>query len=190
MLLPSATKLRRSCFYTCLSVRGGGSASVHAGILPPQEHTSPSRWLLLRTVRILLECILVRNFISANKIKYLAKFISVILNAHICSFFPRGILPSSFDRNWSTSSSTTLMLALSPVAPKLVKLVVLAFLLPPKLLRLAVLAGLVDKMPPESPVSIAVAEEPPAPAVKYIWSPCLSKIRERTQLTFNKILLQ
>ena len=125
-----------------------------------------------------------------KKIKYLAKFISVILNAHICSFFPRGILPSSLDRNWSTSSSTTLMLALSPVAPKLVKLVVLAFLLPPKLLRLAVLAGLVDKMPPESPVSIAVAEEPPAPAVKYIWSPCLSKIRERTQLTFNKILLQ
>ena len=67
-LLPSATKLRRLCFYTCLSVHGGGgAASVHAGIPtpPPGANTPlgadspPSRRLLLRTVRILLECILV-----------------------------------------------------------------------------------------------------------------------------------
>ena len=37
-LLPSATKLRRLCFYTCLSVHGGGgSASVHAGYPPGAE---------------------------------------------------------------------------------------------------------------------------------------------------------
>ena len=62
----------------CHSVHGGGggSASVHAGIpppgagpQPPWEQTPPppgsrhpsSRRLLLRTVRILLECILVRE---------------------------------------------------------------------------------------------------------------------------------
>ena len=58
--LLSATKWRRLCFYTGLSVHGG-SASVHAGIPPPpREQTPPSgRRLLLRTVRILLECILV-----------------------------------------------------------------------------------------------------------------------------------
>ena len=57
-----------------ISVHKGGSASVHAGIPPrptpppgsrhPPEHTPqtrhpPGRWLLLRTVPILLECILV-----------------------------------------------------------------------------------------------------------------------------------
>ena len=62
--LPSATTLRRLCFYTCLSVHSGGvSTSVHAGIPPqytPREQTPlPSRRLLLRTVHILLECILV-----------------------------------------------------------------------------------------------------------------------------------
>ena len=59
--LPSATKLQRLCFYTCLSVRGG-SASVHAEIPPPPPPGSrhpPCRRLLLRMVRILLECILV-----------------------------------------------------------------------------------------------------------------------------------
>ena len=41
-LLPSATKLRRLCFYRLLSVhRGGGSASVHAGIPHPPEQTPP-----------------------------------------------------------------------------------------------------------------------------------------------------
>ena len=108
--LPSATKLRRLCFYTCLSFCSqGGSASVHAGIPPPPsrhplgadtprsgtppnqappgsrhplEHTHPpppdqehspeqatpppreQRRLLLRTVRILLECILVGYFFN------------------------------------------------------------------------------------------------------------------------------
>ena len=39
-LLPSTTKLRRLCFYTCLSFcPRGGSASVHAGIPGPQEQT-------------------------------------------------------------------------------------------------------------------------------------------------------
>ena len=54
-LLPSATKLRRLCFYTCVSVHGGGSASVHAGLplsgagtpgeqVPhPQEQAPPPR---------------------------------------------------------------------------------------------------------------------------------------------------
>ena len=42
MKLPSATKLRRLCFYTCLSVHKGESASVHAGIPPPlPEQTAP-----------------------------------------------------------------------------------------------------------------------------------------------------
>ena len=43
LLLASATKLRRLCFYRRLSVhRGEGvSASVHGGIHPPQEQTSP-----------------------------------------------------------------------------------------------------------------------------------------------------
>ena len=45
--LPSATKLRRLCFYTCLSVIlfTGGSASVHAGI-PPRTRQPPGRLLL------------------------------------------------------------------------------------------------------------------------------------------------
>ena len=74
LLLPSATKLRRLCFYKCLSFcpQGGVSALVHALIPPtpgsrhppgaghsPWEQTSPPRRLLLWTVRILLECILV-----------------------------------------------------------------------------------------------------------------------------------
>ena len=45
LFLPSATKL---CFYTCVSVHGGGGVP---GRVPPR------RRLLLRTVRILLECI-------------------------------------------------------------------------------------------------------------------------------------
>ena len=41
MLLPSATKLQRLCFYTCLSFcsQGGASASVHARIPPPGPGT-------------------------------------------------------------------------------------------------------------------------------------------------------
>ena len=97
-LLPSTTKLRRLCFYTCLSVIPftWGSASVHAGIPPSQEqahppphwdqaplgpgtpqsryppgtrHPSPrSRRLLLRTVPILLECIHVNQKRSRSTI--------------------------------------------------------------------------------------------------------------------------
>ena len=42
-LLPSATKLRRLCFYTRLSFcsQGRGSASVHAGIPTPREAPPP-----------------------------------------------------------------------------------------------------------------------------------------------------
>ena len=107
-LLPSATKLRRLCFYTCLSFCSqGGLPLCMLGYHPPaadpptpgpgtcweetpqtrhpppppgadtppdqapprpgitqgadtaREQTPPGRWLLLRTVRILLECILV-----------------------------------------------------------------------------------------------------------------------------------
>ena len=81
--LASATKLRRLCFYTCLSVhREGGLPQCMLGYhhphppleqAPPQEQAPPgadnppprkqtpppSRWLLLQTVRIILECILV-----------------------------------------------------------------------------------------------------------------------------------
>ena len=40
-LLPSATKLRKLCFYTSLSVHGGWgqSASLHVGIHPQEQHT-------------------------------------------------------------------------------------------------------------------------------------------------------
>ena len=109
-LLPSATKLRRLCFYTCLSFCSQGGLPQYMlgyhppeqaplldqphpprpGTLPqtryphsrhfptprtrhhpsdkappgpgtPQSRHPPGRRLLLRTVRILLECILVRN---------------------------------------------------------------------------------------------------------------------------------
>ena len=42
LYLPSATNFRRLCFYTCLSVSGGGSASVHARIPPPGAGTHSS----------------------------------------------------------------------------------------------------------------------------------------------------
>ena len=69
-LLPSATKLRRLCFYTCLSFCSqGGLPQCMLGYHPPSRpprtrpppgpDTPPSRRLLLRTVRILLKCILV-----------------------------------------------------------------------------------------------------------------------------------
>ena len=76
----SATKLRRLCFYTCLSVHGGGGGGLPQCMLryhpqeqtppweqtpprtrPPWEQTPPSRWLLLQMVRILLERILVTD---------------------------------------------------------------------------------------------------------------------------------
>ena len=42
LLLPSATKLRRLCFYTCLSFCSqGSSASMHAGIPPPGSRHPP-----------------------------------------------------------------------------------------------------------------------------------------------------
>ena len=42
--LPSATKLRRLCFYIRVSVHTGGSASVNAGIPPPlSRHPAWSR---------------------------------------------------------------------------------------------------------------------------------------------------
>ena len=102
--LPSAMKLRRSCFYTCLSVilftGGGGGGCLSAcwdaprsrpprtrhppgagtprADTPPSRHTHPeqthtpgnrhppSRRLMLRTVRILLECILIGMDISTQ----------------------------------------------------------------------------------------------------------------------------
>ena len=94
LLLPSATKLRRLCFYTCLSVilfTGGGvclSACWDATATPwdqppgtrhppprpgtsqtrhPRGEDPPSRRLLLRTVRILLEYILVFTVLVPSK---------------------------------------------------------------------------------------------------------------------------
>ena len=98
-LLPSTMKLQRLCFYTCLSVHRRGDlpqcileyhTPPRSRHLPrsrhPQDQTSPtrtrhplSRRLLLRTVRILLECILVRNM--------LIKFLFYILEAYTFKVF-------------------------------------------------------------------------------------------------------
>ena len=57
-LLSSATKLRRLCFYRCLSVHGegvwsqGGSASVHAGIPPRSRHPPGTRFLPRQTATV------------------------------------------------------------------------------------------------------------------------------------------
>ena len=103
--LPSATKLRKLCFYTCLSVilfTGGGlyqcmlgyhsPRTRHPQTRPPWGQAPPragtpwgpgtppptTRRLLLRTVRILLECILVlkshsylkkRNTVNYNSVR-------------------------------------------------------------------------------------------------------------------------
>ena len=87
LLLPSATKLQRLCFYRCLSVHGGG-LPVHPGIHPlgrhsPWTETPPhpadgycsSRRLLLRTVRLLLECILVVYFMLCFTLYFSFHFI-------------------------------------------------------------------------------------------------------------------
>ena len=119
LFLPSATKLRRLSFYTCLSFCSqGGSASVLAGIPPPPEQTPchpsprtrhppeqtppdqappgadtpqtrqplppradtppgpgiPGRRLLLRMLRILLECILVFFFALDNHVNSFEDF--------------------------------------------------------------------------------------------------------------------
>ena len=76
-LLPSATKLGQGYVFTgiCHSVnRGGGSASVHAGIhpldqAPPWEQTPPAQSMLgdtvnVQAVRTLLECNLVCTWIA------------------------------------------------------------------------------------------------------------------------------
>ena len=75
--------LRRLCFYTCLSVhRGGLQAYTQGGGWGPhrggvsqhalrQTPPTPSRRLLLRVVRILLECLLVIILISQYKACYL-----------------------------------------------------------------------------------------------------------------------
>ena len=79
-LLPSATRLRRLCFYTYLSVHGGGVRREYLGRHTPRtrhtptgkhpppgitilgKHSPPRRRLTLRTARVLLECILVHTF--------------------------------------------------------------------------------------------------------------------------------
>ena len=78
--LPSATKLRRLCFYRRLSVHGGGGVCLSTGWdttpphpgadtpPPPGADTAPERRPLLRTVRILLECIK-----------------SIVINSHMAS---------------------------------------------------------------------------------------------------------
>ena len=73
LLLPSANEVAERLCFTCLSFcpQGRGmSAPEHAGIhpradTPPGRHPT-SRLLLLRTVRILLECILVNNSFIYN----------------------------------------------------------------------------------------------------------------------------
>ena len=113
-LLPSTMKLRRLCFYTCVSVHRGGLPQCMLGYhplpgagttlpwsrhppvagtaqsrhppeqahLPPEQAppleqappTTPSRRLLFRTVRILLECILVIQFYYNNKNDHVKQF--------------------------------------------------------------------------------------------------------------------
>ena len=73
LLLPSANEVAERLCFTCLSFcpQGRGmSAPEHAGIhpradTPPGRHPT-SRRLLLRTVRILLECILVNHSFIYN----------------------------------------------------------------------------------------------------------------------------
>ena len=111
-LLPAATKLwPRLCFYSCLwfCSRGGGSASVHAGIPPPLEAGTTSPWeaytpsqgrrqtppphprhtVNKRPVRILLECILISNFSAGRNSKL-----------HNSRFFPNFESPS-FRSAWT-----------------------------------------------------------------------------------------
>ena len=67
-LLPSATKLRRLCFYTCLSFcpHGGGLPRCMLGSPPGSRPPPPGRRLPPRTVRILLECIPVLKWCIHN----------------------------------------------------------------------------------------------------------------------------
>ena len=62
--------LLRLCFYTCLSVHGGVSAPLHAGIHPPGQTTPPPSacWDAVnkRAVRIPLECNLVWILMSSH----------------------------------------------------------------------------------------------------------------------------
>ena len=120
MLLPSATKLRRLCFYTCLSFcsheRGVCLSACWDTTPPPREQAPPdqaSLWdqtvplgpgippgpgtppkqrrLLLRMVRILLECILV---VTARKIMVMkslevssAKLFTFLRTFYLIKFF-------------------------------------------------------------------------------------------------------
>ena len=122
-LLPSATKLRRLCFYRCVSVHGGedlllegawsqggfapGGAWSWGGLLPggvcyregawsggvgipayTEADPSPrERRLLLRTVRILLECILViypnisiSDFLQKSKTKTFTCYLMFVIH--------------------------------------------------------------------------------------------------------------
>ena len=93
VLLQSATKLRRLCFHRCVSVHRGGawsrrgvcwgggvcSRGVWSGGLVSQHalrQTPRERQLLLRTVHILLECILVngRNRLLLSCCSYLSGY--------------------------------------------------------------------------------------------------------------------
>ena len=107
VFLPSATKLRRLCLYTCLSVHRGGLPQCMLGYHPwsripprsrhPPRTRQPPKQLVLRTVHILLECILVtgHNEVVA-KVIFLHLF--VIL-------FTRGCLPQCM-LGWHTPSGS------------------------------------------------------------------------------------
>ena len=110
-LLPSAMKLQRLCFYRRVSVHGGGGipACLAAGLwgcLLPEGVPAPrgacsrgmcgrdspaSRQLLMRTVRILLECILVKILTTG-----------VNFTCEICN--------ASFHLSWTTSTSCVCIL--------------------------------------------------------------------------------
>ena len=87
----------------CLSVHRGESASLHAGMSRPSPR---SRRLLLRTVRILLECILVFIIIMKKAVVYnivtiLSFIISsimsfIMLNCNILLFIIPWLWPLSF----------------------------------------------------------------------------------------------
>ena len=161
--LPSATKLRRLCFYRCLSVHRGGSIpaciagggcylSMHyrwypsmpcnrspGGCLVPEGSAlrgllqgvpaptggrggvgdrPESRRLLLRTVRILLECILVSTCVSFIKInaflsiafvdRVLILFCTALITwTYSCTDVSSVIRPSTPTQSWGNTRKLT-----------------------------------------------------------------------------------
>ena len=119
-------KLRRLCFYRCVSVHRGGAWSqggVSApGCVPGPEGSAPGdgiagcteadpsreRRLLLRTVRILLEWILVNIWLAQNGVN-LPKLICLIIHCwlvRVTLVVAFGFLPQNFGMWWGPANGT------------------------------------------------------------------------------------